>query len=193
MSTIVGILFLVIQKYKDGPKGQTNARFARKVDISVEKKSDIQAQRILQSQKNVNSSPIPGPPGNLPPPLQLNGDENKGIPTPFNLPPPIAEDLLNSSKNMNLPPPLNSNSDPLVKQSKVVDASSYFEVDDDANFENLDENVLLQDMIDLENFDFEETTDWLVVEDDKDLFADLENMESMLDNIALEMNFDSLI
>ena len=80
------------------------------------------------------------------------------------------------------------------KRKTEVLADDYGAGEDDFNLDDLDDAAILQDIVDLENFELD-MDKLLVPEANDDIFGDLDSMQNFLDDVAggmedLDLTFD---
>lgn len=80
------------------------------------------------------------------------------------------------------------------KRKTEVLADDYGAEEDDFNLDDLDDAAILQDIVDLENFELD-MDKLLVPEANDDIFGDLDSMQNFLDDVAggmedLDLTFD---
>lgn len=130
--------------------------------------------------------PIPGAaPGGLPPPI-VGGPPK--MPTPGKVPtmPPKIPSMVPTAGSGGLPPPIGG---ARPAPTSILPAPITFNPDEELTLDDLDENSLLADIDNLENFEIPEE-DMIDIEANDDVFGDLDNMQDMLSGLAGDLGDD---
>jgi len=170
LGVIVGMLFLVIQKFKDGAKGPKKGLFGRKKKALTfkaenrEKYEEYSKRQTRQTPRKKGKKKTP------------RGDKKQN-PTDLStgaVPTPSTEQSLGNGIS-----PANPST---IKEGEEKDiVLPEYSDDDDVDLNDLDENAMLQDIIDLDKLN---GLPGKAIKLNDDVFGDLEQMQNLLEDMA---------